>query len=255
MDRASWSAISKDPEIWKKIGMGTMSLAFILTAPLALGIINADLEGETKRIHDKQPPGEDTELPKVDDIAKLVMDGIGPAMLFCGALFLFAMATIPVGLAGFQLFALFRPANELVPEMHQKLSLPITSVILYFIILAVGMVAQAIVAASFPVAMAQYARGKNPLPALAVGPNAMTVVEMGFGYWLKAAGTAVGLMAMTTFFITGGFGFGYVISTLVWLLVSAAMFVSLVLSSRAALAHIAAELPLSRMAPLPELDA
>lgn len=255
MDRANWSAISKDSEIWKKLTMGATSLAFILTCPLALGIVNTDLEEEARRIHEKQPPSSDNFLPKVDDATKLVMDGIGPAMLFCAALMMFAIATIPVGLSYFQLYALFRPANELVPEMHQELAVPITSVLLWILILAVGVILQFVVAASFPVAMAQYARGKDPRPALAVVPNALTVLEMGFGYWLKVAGVAVGLMAMTMIFITGGFGFGFVISTLVWFAISAGMFVSLVLSSRMALGHIAAELPPSRLAPLPEVGA
>jgi hypothetical protein len=254
MDRSSWAAISKDSEIWKKIGVGTASLAFILTAPLALGLINTDLETEARRIHEKQAPGNDHSLPSADNLARYAMDGIGPAMLFAAALMMFAIATIPVGLAAFQLYAFFRPPNELAPELHQKLAVPITSLILYFLIGAAGMAVQAVIAASFPVSLAQYARGKDLRPALAVLPNAMTVLEMGFQYWLKAAGVAIGLMAMTVIFITGGFGFGFIVSTLVWLVISATMFVSLVLSSRFALSHVAAELPLSSMAPLSDLD-
>lgn len=252
MDRASWSAISRDSEIWKKVVMGATSLALIFSCPVALGLVNSDLEDEARRIHEKRPPEAENPLPRADDLGKLAMDGIGPAMLFCAALMMFAIATIPAGLSYFQLYAMFRPENELVPEMHQKLSVPITSVLLWVLILGLGLVAQFIVAASFPVAMAQYARGKDPRPALAVVPNALTVMEMGFGYWLKVSGVAVGLMMMTSIFITGGFGVGFVLSTIIWFLVAAAMFVSLVLSSRMALAHIAAELPPSRLAPLPE---
>lgn len=252
MDRSSWAAISKDPDIWQKVAVGTASLCFILSAPLALGIINTDLEAEARRIHEKRPPDKDQRLPGIDDLMKLVMDGIGPALLFAATLMMFAIATVPAGLASFQLYAIFRPANELVPELHQKLAIPITSVLLWLLIGLVGIVLQLVIAATLPISLAQYARGKDLRPALAVIPNAMTVIEMGFPYWLKAAGAALGLMAMTIIFITGGFGFGFAISTIVWLLVAAAMFVSLALSSRFALAHVAAELPLSSMAPLPE---
>jgi hypothetical protein len=252
MDRSSWSAISKDPDIWKKIGVGAGSLAFILTSPIALGIVNSDLEAEVQRRQDKEPAGAETALPPVDDLLKLLTSGIGPAMLFVGALMMFAIATIPVGLSYFQLYALFRPANELVPELHQKLSIPITSVLLYFIIGGLGLAAQAMVAASLPVALAQYARGKDLRPALAVVPNALTVMEMGMPYWLKAAGTALGMMAMTIIFITGGFGFGFLASTLAWVFVAAALFISLVLASRFALEHVAAEIAPLNLPPLPD---
>jgi hypothetical protein len=252
MDRSSWAAISKDPDIWKKIGVGTASLCFILSAPLALGIINTDLEAEATRLHEKRPPEKDQSLPPVDDLLKLLMSGIGPALLLMLTMLMFAIATIPTGLAAFNLYAFFRPPNELAPELHQEISLPLTSVVLYLLIGAVGLALQALVAAVFPVALAQYARGKDLLPALAVVGNTITVLEMGLDYWLRVSGVAIGMVSMTIIFITGGFGFGFVLSTLIWLAVTGGMFVSLVLASRFALTHIAAELPPAPMAPLPD---
>jgi len=167
---------------------------------------------------------------------------------------MFAIATIPLGLSYFQLYAHFRPVNELVPEMHTQLAIPFTSVLLYFIIAAAGLALQAMVAMSLPVALAQYARGKDLRPALAVIPNALTVIEMGMSYWFKALGGALGLLVMTLVFITGGFGLHWILSTLLCLVVCSLAFVSLVISARFALGHIAAELPPSALPPLPPPD-
>lgn len=252
MSRSDWSAISRDSEIWKKIAIGGACLTTILPAPIALGIVNSDLEAEAKRLSARKGGVGEDALPAVNDIPKLLGNGIGPSMLCAGALLMFAMATIPLGLSYFQLYAFFRPVNELVPELHAEVSVPFTSVILYFIIGFLGMVAQAIVASSFPVAMAQYSRGRDIMPALSPVGNAMTVVEMGAEYWVKSLGTAVGMLLMTIIFITGGFGLNWFFSTLLCFAVCSWAFVSLALSSRYALAHIAAELP---AAPEPLQDA
>lgn len=248
MSRTDWATISKDPEIWKKVAIGGACLTTILPAPIALGMINSDLEAEVARRSQKKSDPPQQFLTGVEDIGKLVTSGIGPAMLCAGALLMFAIATIPLGLSYFQLYAFFRPANELVPELHAAVAIPFTSVILYFIIGALGLAAQAVIAASFPVALAQYSRGQDLAAALSPVSNILLVVEMGVGFWRRALGVAVGMLLMTIIFITGGFGLNWLFSTLLCFAVCSWAFVSLALSSRYALEHIIAELPAS---PLP----
>jgi hypothetical protein len=242
MQRASWKEIFEDPEVWKKLAIGTGCLMFMLPTPFALGIVNSDLEAEAQRRQAKEPPPKNRWLPAVDDLAKLLSSGIGPCLVYLSVMFMFAIATIPVGLSYFQLFTYFRPKNELVPEMQAEVSISIMSVLIFIIIGAVGLMIQSVIAASFPVALAQYARGKDLRPALAPLTNAITVVEMGMEYWLKSAGVAVGMLTITFYFISGGFGMGAFLSTVIWALVNAVFFISLVLASRMALDHVAAEL-------------
>jgi hypothetical protein len=243
MDRSSWSAISKDPEIWKKIAIGAGSLLFFIPTPLALGMVNLDLEGEAQRLSAKEPPSGDSRLPSVDDLSKLLMSGIGPTMLFVAACVLFAIPAVPTGLAVLQMYAFLRPGSEL--------SLPIMSLLVSLIIGCLGLAGQVLAASSFPVALAQYARGKDLRPALAVLPNAITVVEMGMTYWLKVSGVVFGMLSMTVLFIVG---LPWYLNFPVCFAIFAIFFVSLALSARFALAHVAAELPPSALAPLPDLD-
>ncbi len=243
MGRTDWATVSKDPEIWKKIAIGGACLTTILPAPIALGMINSDLEAEVARRSGKKSDPPQEYLTGVDDFGKLITSGLGPAMLCAAALLMFAIATIPLGLSYFQLYAFFRPVNELVPELQAKVAVPITSVLLYFVIGGLGLAAQAVIAACFPIALAQYARGLDLVPALSPINNAMLVVEMGMGFWSRALGTAAGMLLMTIIFITGGFGLNWFFSTLLCFAVCCWAFVSLALSSRYALEHITAELP------------
>lgn len=250
MNRATWAAISRDSEIWKKIGIGAVSLALVLTTPIALGIVSNDLDAEAQRHRTKSSDPPTNELPKTDELGKLAVDGIAPSMVFFGALCLFLLASIPVGLTYFNLYVFFRPANEIVPEMHQEVHVSIVSVILFALIGLVGFLAQCLAAASLPVALAQSARGKDIRPALAIIPNAVTVTEMGFDYWKKAAGVAFGLLGMTSIFVTGAFGMPWYLSTPVCLLICAIGFVSLVLASRHALEFLNDEFASSALPPL-----
>lgn len=240
-DRTSWTELAKDPEIGKKLLLGATSLVFLLPTPIALGLLNTDLEKEAQRRQAKQPPLENGHLPKMDDLGGLLSSGFGPTMVYAGALLLFAIATIPFGLSYFNLYAIFRPANELVPELRMETSTPYGSVIVFALIALVGLLLQAIVATSLPIALAQYARGKDIRPALDVIANASTVVELGASYWFKASGTFLGLLVMTFVFITGGFGLNMVLSTLLCVAVCALAFASLILSSRQALEHLVTE--------------
>ncbi len=250
MNRATWAAISRDSEIWKKIGIGAVSLALVLTTPLALGIVSNDLEAEAQRLRTKSGDPAKNELPATDDLGKLAVDGIGPSMVFFGALCLFLLASIPVGLTYFNLYVFFRPANEVIPEMHQEVQVSIVSVVRFGLIGLVGFLAQCMAAATLPVALAQSARGKDLMPALAVMSNAVTVTEMGVDYWKKAAGVAIGLLGMTSIFVTGAFGMPWYLSTPVCLLVSAIGFVGLILSSRHALAFLHDEFASAALPPL-----
>ncbi len=252
MNRATWAAISRDSEIWKKIGIGAVSLALILSAPIAMGIVSNDLEAEEHRRRTKSPNPPTNELPETDQLGKLAVDGITPSMVFFGALCLFLLASIPVGLTYFNLYVFFRPANEVIPEMQQEVQVSTVSVILFAIIGLVGFLAQCLAAASLPVALAQSARGKDIRPALAIIPNAITVTEMGFDYWKKAAGVAFGLLGMTSIFVTGAFGMPWYLSTPVCLLISAIGFVGLVLASRHAQEFLNDEFASASLPPLEE---
>lgn len=244
MDRSRWSAIAGDPEFWRKATLGGASLMFLLPTPIALGLVNTDLEAEAQRLQAKAPPPKSGFLPPANDLLKLFGSGFGPTIVYVGALLMYAISTIPLGLAYFQLYAVFGRTSQLADELGTKMdiSMPVTQVILYVVIALVGLGLQGLVAATLPVALAQYARGRDPRPALAVGPNVLTVVEMGADYWLKAAGVALAMLVMTAVFITGGFGLHWLPSTLLCLVVSTGGFIALVLAGRHSLAHVAAEL-------------
>ena len=245
MNRATWAAISKDPEIWKKIGIGATSLALMLTTPIALGIVANDLEAEAHRRRTKPGTPAPNELPSTSEIGKLAVDGISPSLVFLGALCLFLLASIPVGLTYFNFYVFFRPTNTVVPELQSEVHVSLVSILLFGIIGIVGVAAQCMTAASLPVALAQSARGKDLRPALSVIANAVTVIEMGADYWKKAVGVAIGLMGMTAVFITGSFGMPWWASTPLCLILSAVGFVGLVLSSRHALDFLSPEVPAS----------
>lgn len=244
MERSRWSAISGDPEIWKKITLGGACLMLLLPTPIALGIVNTDLEAQAQQLQDKTP-AKSTFLPPADELFKLFGSGFGPSLVYLGALLMYAIGTIPLGLSYFQLYAVFDKGSQLAEELGTKMevSMPVTQILLFVLIALLGLALQAVIAASLPVALAQYARGKDPRPALAVIPNAMTVLEMGGSYWLKASGVAFAMLFMTIVFITGGFNLHWILSTALCLVVCAFGFVALVLSSRHALEHVAAELP------------
>lgn len=250
MNRATWAAISKDSEIWKKISVGALSLAFILTTPLALGIVSNDLENEARRRQAKSPDPAKDELPPADDLVKLAVDGISPSFVFFGALCLFLLASIPVGLSYFNLYIFFRPVNEVVPEMQQEIQTSWISVILFVIIGFAGFLAQCLSTLSLPVALAHYARGKDIRPALAVMPNIVTVTEMGMDYWKKGAGVTFGVLGMTLIFVTTGFDLEWYFSFPLSFLICAVGFVSLVLACRHALAFLSDEFASADLPPL-----
>ena len=50
MSRGSWSEISSDSDIWKKLVLGGICLLTVLPIPVALGGILEDLEAESENI-------------------------------------------------------------------------------------------------------------------------------------------------------------------------------------------------------------
>lgn len=250
MKRATWAAISKDSEIWKKISVGALSLTLLITTPVALGIINNDLENEARRRRAKSQDPPQDELPPANDLIKLAVDGLSPSFVFLGALCLFFLASIPVGLSYFNLYVFFRPVNEVVPEMHQEVHISWISLILFTIIGLAGFLAQCLSTLSLPVALAHYARGTDIRPALAVVPNILTVTEMGLDYWKKAAGVTLGILGVTLVFVTSGLGLDWYLSFPLSFLLSAIGFVSLVLASRHALEFLSDEFASADLPPL-----
>ncbi len=224
MDRSSWSVISKDGGIWKKIAWGTGSLFLLLSTPIAMGIVSLDLEEEHRRLGMKEPPGP---LPPVDDLGKVFSSGIGPSLILLGAGFLFAVPTAVAMFPAFQWLAFFHSRSEVSPPI---MSLVINSVIGLFCLAG-----QVLASASLPVALAQYSRGRDLRPALAVLPNISSVLEMGSPYWAKVAGVSIGCIAMLALqFI----GLEWYINVPITLGICAMFFVSLVLSSRHAFGYL-----------------
>ncbi|MFA5503953.1 MAG: DUF4013 domain-containing protein [Vulcanimicrobiota bacterium] len=175
MSRGSWSEISSDSDVWKKIVLGGICLLTVLPIPVALGGILEDLEAESANIKSDSPPGK---FPEMDNFGVLLGKGLAPAVMFFVALMLFCLPTVVLMMTGFQIFASFRGEHGIA----------IMSVLVSAIFGLVALSLQFITAAMFPVAMAQYGRGMNLQPAMSPLANFSYVMEMGAAYWKKAAG-------------------------------------------------------------------
>lgn len=234
----SWAAIAEDPNIWKKIAQGALSFSFIFTTPLGLGMVNTDLEAEEERRRNQVGTPNLTFLSSTNDWGKILGSGVGPSFAYLSILAIYAMVSIPVGLSYFQVTNYFRPPNPLMPELHVDAKVSFTSLLIFILIGLAGMIIQAIVSATLPVALAQYARGQNIQAALSPLGNALTVLNMGSSYWIKASGVALGLFLYVAYMLTSGFNLGAIPSTLLWFFINAGLFVSLILSSRMALDYL-----------------
>ena len=252
MDRTTWSAISKDPEVFKKVGICAASMMLLLPTPIALGLINTDLETEAQRLQAKEPrEATELSLPGVDDLLKLLTAGLGPSILYALSIVLFAIPSIGVLLSQAQLYIYFRPPNQLMPELHAEVKVSLGSVIIFAIIGLVSLALQTMATALLPVALAQYSRGKDLIPALDVMRNVATVMDMGVEYWKRASGMILAALGM---FVATFVGLPWYVNLPVSFALSAVAFVSLVLSSRYALEHLTTEIAAGVLPPMPKED-
>lgn len=223
MVRGEWSTISGDSEFWKKVGIASACLNFVVTAPLTMGLIVEDLEAEYERMKNNEKEGS---LKGFDDPSGLFSSGVGGCLLFFATILIYGLPTILTLFAYFQIYTMFH---------SEIMEFKLVSFLLNMIFLLTGLFFQFVVAASFPVSLAQYSRGKDLRPALSPFDNGMTVLQMGADYWKKASGLAGGLIVMTAVVFQG---VPFLVSLVLFLVLMGGAFVSTVLASRHALAEV-----------------
>lgn len=219
MERGSWSELSGDSEIWKKLAIGSVCALLFLPVPVAAGALVADLEAELERIKAKQPPGK---LVSMSDIAGLLGKGVAPTFILILVVMAFCLPTVVVGMSYFQNVGWFRGESGI-----NIFSFLLTNV---FGLLALGL--QFFVALTFPIAAAQYARGMNIKPAIDPLANIGFAFEMGSKYWFKATGFWLALCANIVLFVVSP---AFWIDLLIRFVVTGLGFASLVVASRYAL--------------------
>ena len=175
MERGSWSELSGDKEIWKKLAIGAVGILCVVSLPLVFGVLNTDLEAESARIKGKEPAGK---FPAFEDFGTMFGRGLGPAFIFFLAMMAFCLPTVVILMSAFQTFAWLKSEN----------SINIISFCLTGIFGLAAVAGQFVMALIFPIALAQYARGLNIKQALDPLANMGTVMEMGAPYWTKAWG-------------------------------------------------------------------
>jgi Protein of unknown function (DUF4013) len=226
MERGSWREISKDPEIWKKLALGSVYFLTVLPIPIALGALNTDLEDELKNIKGDKPPGK---LADLDDFLTSFGRGLAPVFIFFLAMMLYCVPTIVVLMSSAQTYAWLKSEHGM-----NYLSFCVTSL---FGLLA--LVVQFLCTAIFPVALAQYARGMNIKPAVDPMANLGYVFSMGAPYWAKVSGYWIFLLGSMVLFIQG---INFWVDLPIRFLLSGLGFASLVVSSRYALGQLQTKL-------------
>lgn len=226
MERGSWSDFSGDSEIWKKIAIGATSALLLVPIPLALGAVTADLEAELERIKAQSPPGK---FIAMNDLLGLLGKGVIPSCILFLVLLAFAAPSVVVGLSLFQNYGWLRDEG----------GVSIFSFLLsnLFALLAIGV--QFFITITFPIALAQYARGMNLKPAVDPLANFGFAMEMGAKYWFKAAGFWLMLCANVVFFVVG---LRFVYYLPLAFVTSFLGFASLVVASRYALGQLQTKL-------------
>ncbi len=226
MERASWSALSRDESIWKKIAFGGVSLCLLLPTPLALGLLQKDLEAQAAALN----TGTTSDgLPEVDNPGGLVAEGVGPTLLYIGSLMLFTVPTIAF------LFSSFNVMIWLRADEDSGVRLGLFSILLMLLLGLGALLLQFLTASMLPVALAQYARGKDLKPALSPIDNASRVIEFGAAYWLKTSGFVIALLGVL---ILNMVQIPFYASLAVTFVLFCIAFVSLILASRHALVEL-----------------
>lgn len=239
MKHATWKAISSDPEIWKKLSLGIICQSLIFPIPIALGIINKDLEAKSQQNLSEQDPNEsNSHLPSLDSVLGILQSGLGPSLILVAILAIFAIVSIPSGLSFFQFRAYFHTVDPLLPELHNEVQMSLVTKLILALTAALGLICQLLTAATLPIALAQYSRDIDLGPAVSPLDNVYTAASLGAAYWKSVSGVAVGILALFAYLVSNGFGLAKFPSIIVWLLINTAIFISLILSSRRALNYL-----------------
>lgn len=226
MERGSWSELSSDPGIWKKLSICTVSMLLFLTAPIAVGALNSDLESELKRAKEKSPSGN---FPAMSNFIDLFWKGLAPTAILVMVTMAFCLPSVVVGMSYFQNVGWFRSGNGI-----NIFSFLLTNL---FGLLAVGV--QFLVAITFPIAAVQYARGLHMKPAIDPIANVGFAIEMGSRYWLKAAGFWFALTANIVLFVVSP---TFWLDLVIRIAVTGLGMASLIVSSRYALYQLQTKL-------------
>jgi hypothetical protein len=226
MTRGSWSEISSDSDIWKKIVLGGICLLTVLPLPIALGAVVDDLEAESKRIKEELPPGEFIDS---DDFVGLLGRGLAPAFVLILALMLFCVPTV----------VLLMSAGHVYASFVSEHGMAVMSVLITGIFGLVALTLQFLAAIIFPISLAQYARGMNVKPAIHPLNNIGYAVTMGSRFWFKASGFWLFLMGNIVVYILGP---AWYVNVPVQAMLAFLGYVSLIVSSRYALNELQNEL-------------
>ena len=219
MERSSWSQISADQDVWRKVAIGAACFLTILPIPIALGAIFSDLEEEKKKLKAEEPPGQ---MNDFHELGALFGRGLAPTFVFVLALMLFCLPSVVVLMSSFQAYGWIVSEHGL-----NVLSFVVTGV---FGLIALA--AQFLVALIFPIALAQYSRGMNIKPALDPMANLGYAFEMGAPFWFKATGYwlfLLGSMILTLL------GINFWVDLLIRFVLAGLGFISLYISSKYAL--------------------
>ena len=222
MERGSWSEISSDSGIWKKMLIGGVCIMTVLPIPVALGAVHTDLESEASKIKEKTRAGI---FPEMYQPGTLLGRGLAPSFMFALAIMLFCLPTVVILMSAVQTYT----------WLNSEHGMNILSFLITAVFGIIALVAQFICALLFPLSLAQYARGMNLKPALHPLANLGHIYEMGAPYWLRGAGWWLFLIGYTVLYVVGPVWW---INIPLQLLLAVVGFVSLIISSRFALAHV-----------------
>ncbi len=186
MENTRLSSLTQDSEFGKKLAFAALSLLLIVTSPLAMGLISSDLEEQTKGLKKGDPP---EGLPSIDRPAQLLGEGIGPTLLLIASILIFSVPTGVFLFSFVNVSVYFRAAEDAI-------RMSFFSLIPIILIGLAALALQMLAGLMLPVALAEYARGKDLRPALSPVNNALRVVEYGAQYWLKAAGVPIALLGL-----------------------------------------------------------
>lgn len=221
--RGSWSEISSDPDIYKKLLIGGICLLTVLPIPVALGAVVEDLESEAMNIKDGKPPGR---FVAMDTPSLLLGKGLAPACMFIMALMLFCVPTVVLLMSFAHVYASFTSEHDM----------SIMSTLITFIAGIVALLAQFAFSIIFPIALAQYARGLHLKAALDPMANIGNMLEMGAQFWAKASGFWFFLIGYIVIYIVGIEQ--WYVSIPIQVAFAVVGFTSLIVSSRFALSQL-----------------
>ena len=202
--------------------LGGICFLTVLPIPVALGALHTDLESEASKIKEKSPAGT---FPEMDSPATLLGRGLAPSFMFALVMMLFCLPTVVILMSALQTHS----------WLNNEHGINILSFLITAVFAVIALAIQFICALLFPVSLAQYARGLNLKPALHPLANLSHIFEMGAPFWLKGAGWWVFLIGFTILYVVGPVWW---INIPLQLLLATVGFVSLIISSRFALAHL-----------------